>query len=327
MNVELLLKYIIKKTTNAENQQIEAWLNDSEKNRAYLNEIKTGFEKERAISGYEMADHEIEEGWQHVKVKVHERQALIKSNQKRPGYFWFTRIAAVLIIGLILGIAYRLIVLEGTSVVYKTHQTQASEKQAVTLMDGTKVWLNENSTIHFPEIFEQDRRLVKLEGEGYFEVQRDVERPFIVQLGDIEVAVLGTSFNINQNNPENVKVTVSSGKVAVYTENKNQYVELAKEEIGVYDKQGDELNEGKNTDLNFLSWKTGVLIFKRASMGQIVKDLERHYKLEITCAAEIRQKFTFNGTFDNQPIENVLEVLEAVLDVNIEHRQESIHIK
>src|SRR5690606_7625428 len=90
------------------------------------------------------------------------------------------------------------------------------EVKELLLSDGTKVWVNANSRLKYPKRFENDKREIVLEGEAFFKVKRDEQRPFIISSKGIRTTVLGTSFNISSYaGDEEVKVTVISGKVAV----------------------------------------------------------------------------------------------------------------
>jgi transmembrane sensor len=111
---------------------------------------------------------------------------------------------------------------ESEVVVYKTKKTRRGEKLTLMLPDGSKVKLNSESSLKYPTSF-GDQREVSMEGEVYFEVERDSLKPFIVKTGEVNTEVLGTSFNINYSLGDSmVQVAVTSGKVAVTSQHVNE---------------------------------------------------------------------------------------------------------
>ena len=330
MSIEFLIKYLMQQTSEAENQQVENWLKTNEKNQAYLDELRVGFEKE--APQITLTDDEVAQDWQKVKAKLREKKAqpptLEKSNSRNIRRVWITRVAAVVLIGLAIGLIYQNFTRnQSNTQKLLTIQAKQLNKQIMVLADGTKVWLNRGSRLHYPKVFDATQRQVRLEGEGYFEVKKDENRPFIVQTSKVNIAVLGTSFNIRQQTGLHTKVTVNSGKVAVATPGQKQRVVLIKGEMSDFDVQKGQLTKQTNQDLNYLSWKTGQLVFKNATMEQIVEDLRRHFNVSLDCTPALRQKFSFNGTFQQQSLEQILQVIELTLDVKVSKTGDSILIK
>ncbi|EAY24220.1 FecR family protein [Microscilla marina] len=328
MDIEFLIKYLMKKTSAAETQQVKEWLNSNEKNQTYFVRLKEWYDKEPPLVS--LSDAEVAQDWQKVKAKALDKKEAKDKAQGKTRRLWVTRIAAAVVV---LGVAFGLIYFgslrpQPTPVAYtQSKSAQSLNKKAWVLEDGTKVWLNKNARIYFPEKFDDNRRMVRLEGEGFFEVKRDEKRPFTVQTNGVDVRVLGTSFNIYQKDSTHTKVTVNSGKVAVATKDGAQRVELVKGEASNFNAQNASLSKALNRDLNYLAWKTGALVFKKATMEQIVADLQRHYQVNISCAPALRQQFGFNGTFKDQPLKEVLQVLEATLEVKVVYDRNAIFIK
>ncbi|HAS40934.1 MAG TPA: hypothetical protein DCS93_10660 [Microscillaceae bacterium] len=324
MSIEFLIKYLMQQTSEVENKQVEDWLQTSEKNQTYLNELRGWFEKD--APQIHLTDEEIALDWQKVKAQVKTPKKTTKT--RKMGRWWITRIAAVILIGLAIGLIYTNLSgnEQGSQNMIAT-DAQKLKQQALVLADGSKVWLNEGSRLHYPPQFGQKQRLVRLEGEGFFEVQRDEARPFKIQTGKLNVTVLGTSFNIRQQGNTSTQVMVSSGKVAVATQDQKQRVELIKGDMSNFDVQNGKLTKQINRDLNYLSWKTNTLVFKKATMGQIVADLSRHFKVSVNCTPALRQKFSFNGTFKQQSLDKILQVIELTLDVQISKQGNSILIR
>lgn len=329
MSIEFLIKYLMRQTSEVENKQVENWLEISQKNQVYLNELRGWFEKD--APQIHLTDQEIAQDWQKVKARAKTPpQEAEKSTHKtrKMARWWITRVAAVLVIGLAIGLIYTNLSNKGQgSQRLITTNAQKLSKRALELADGSKVWLNAGSRLHYPEKFSQNQRLVRLEGEGFFEIKRDESRPFKVQTKALQVTVLGTSFNIRQQGNTSTQVTVNTGKVAVATQDQKQRVELVRGERSDFNLQSKQLTKQTNQDLNYLAWKTNTLVFKKATMEQIVLDLSRHFKVAVDCTPQLRKKFSFNGTFKRQSLDEILQVIELTLDVKAIKNGQTILIK
>lgn len=175
---------------------------------------------------------------------------------------------------------------DGTAVVEKTDVQQATlstprkGEYRIVLPDGSKVWLNAESEISYPTVFQGNERLVKLKGEAYFEVNHDPAHPFIVQSSGQRVKVLGTSFNINAYpNEAYVITTLTSGRIDLQHTTKNTHKILSPGQQAVL---GDDLFRLQKVDVQlFTAWKDGKFRFKGASLQEVLRQLERWYDIEV----------------------------------------------
>jgi transmembrane sensor len=195
-----------------------------------------------------------------------------------------------------------------TEVSYHTLTVPAGCKMVqLMLADGTTVWLNNTSTLKYPTAFTGPGRKVELTGEAYFEVKHDATKPFEVLTKDMTVHVLGTSFNISAYNDDaNSQVALVQGSVALLAgSNQKQLVpgELATFETGKLS------ISSVNTD-EYTSWRKGYLIFKQASLEQIVKQLSRYYGEHITIDIQALNHETFSGRLDLQ--NNIEQIMQIV---------------
>ena len=140
------------------------------------------------------------------------------------------------------------------------------------LPDHSVVWLNAGSTLRYPTTFKKDNRLVELKGEAYFEVQADKDRPFYVNTPNgLSVYVYGTKFNVAAYEDDNyIETVLEKGKVNVITPDQETIV-LAPGEQLLYDKQSQQLKKNKVDVYGKIAWKDGKLIFRNASLEEILK--------------------------------------------------------
>jgi transmembrane sensor len=179
----------------------------------------------------------------------------------------------------------------------------------------------------YPKKFKRDVRNIKLSGEGFFEVTHVPAKPFIINAADrANVEVLGTSFNINAvPEGEYVSVQVVEGKVAFYA-----IGQLDSKKILEKDDQA-ELQNGiielnTKTNMNFLSWKTGILHFNQEAIEDVIDLLEKHYNREILLDVSVDKQLKFTSTIDNEELDSVLEELSLVLGISYSYQESTVII-
>ncbi len=188
-----------------------------------------------------------------------------------------------------------------------------------TLPDGTKITLNSNTTIHYPNKFAASERTLKLNGEAYFEVTPDKNKPFIISAGDVRIAVLGTSFYVNTNaENDNIEVILTEGKVAVYYSSRpSEKVIMTPGDKVEVSTMKNKISKSKNENENYISWKTKKLIFNNSSLNYIVNSLNKVYKSNIVITDRKLDNCRLTATFENQSLDAVLNVIKETLDLNI----------
>lgn len=186
----------------------------------------------------------------------------------------------------------------------------------IILPDGTKVWMNAESTLSFPFSFEAGVRMVELQGEGYFEVAKDKTRPFKVLSGNQVVEVYGTHFNIN-NYPEEKRVitTLLEGSVGVSDLKSGKHLMLRPGQQAVLaNENGLSLAPGKIEEA--VAWKEGYFLFEHEELGSIMRKVSRWYDIETQFKNEDLKHLRFAGSIDRfDQLEDVLRMLEFTGEV------------
>lgn len=180
----------------------------------------------------------------------------------------------------------------------------------ITLSDGTKVWLNSDTKMRYPMQFSSDTRLVRLDGEGYFEVSKDKERPFIVDSEGQQIRVLGTHFNVNTYQDEpNYVTSLLEGAVQVKNK-KSQQVSLLKpgEKTLLY---GNNIDVTAANVYEDVAWKEGDFVFVNENISSVLRKLGRWYDIEIVYQTK-PSNLHFSGIVSkSQNVNTILEMLEA----------------
>ncbi len=182
-------------------------------------------------------------------------------------------------------------------------------KRQITLPDGTTVWLRQNAKLEFPAKFDDAQRLVKLDGEAYFEVAHRERQPFRIELpGKGNVEVLGTRFNVRANN-EATSILVRDGKVRYTPDQKSKGVLLTGGDKAVFQPEQAEIRLSKVRTFNELAWQTGGLEFVRTPLNDVISDLEVFYDVAIKLQNTEMGQCLHTAPLTNQPIDEVLNSL------------------
>ncbi|WP_165731454.1 FecR family protein [Polaribacter sp. 20A6] len=185
---------------------------------------------------------------------------------------------------------------------------------ALILSDGTEVHLNAGTTLKYPVNFlNGQNRQVFLTGEAFFKVSKDIEHPFIVESNDLNIRVLGTSFNVSSySENKNISTVLVEGAVRLYgkdelySEEKSKLLQPGKK--AEWDKENQKITIQKVNTSFYTSWIDGTLVIEKLRFPEIIKRLERHYNIKIINNNKELDNQVFTATFQ---VENIQEVLES----------------
>ncbi len=203
--------------------------------------------------------------------------------------------------------------------VFNTINVPRGGEYKLTLADGTRVYLNSMTVLKYPVQFSSDKREVELIGEAYFEVKKNAEKPFVVKTKEMEVTVLGTSFNVNAyEESKNSVTTLVEGKVKLTHPLTGDERILSPNQQAVMDNlSGDFLLKEVDVSL-FTSWKDGQLIFYDMSLEDIMILLTRWYSAKVFYQNPEVKNLRFSGSLDKyDDIDKFLDIIEATQKVNV----------
>ncbi|MFW9613745.1 MAG: FecR family protein, partial [Macellibacteroides fermentans] len=239
------------------------------------------------------------------------------------------RVAAIVLITLSLNAVYQHYVADNKELAMSIVSVPAGQRTNVTLPDGTNVWLNARTTIRFPEKFSTRNRTVELMGEGYFDVVKDKERPFIVKTDKYSIEVLGTKFDVEAYpDEEKFVTTLMQGSVKLTSQASPSHQVTLKPEHKATLKDG-RLEVSKVTDFNPYRWKEGLISFKDEPFLTIMKDLEKYYGFKIIINNQDVLKYSYTGSFrQTDGVDYALRVLQN--DISFSYKKDNetqiIHI-
>jgi ferric-dicitrate binding protein FerR (iron transport regulator) len=193
-------------------------------------------------------------------------------------------------------------------------------KSTIELEDGSKIWLNADSKLQYPEVFTGNTREVYLNGEAFFEVAKNPARPFIIHLANGTVRVLGTSFNIRAyDNEKVVETSVATGKVAFIPKKQKSTQTLDTFFITPNNKVRYTLEEElvdvvPTTASEDKAWTEGRLTFKDMALEEIAIELERNFGKKVTFLDEAPKHYRLTGSFQNNSLDEIMYYLTQTKD-------------
>jgi len=220
----------------------------------------------------------------------------------------FIKIAAAAMILLSLGTVSLYFAAMNKQIIVTTANDQKNLK--VSLPDGSDIFLNRNTELIYRANFGKSGRHVALSGEAFFEISPDPSKPFTAYAGKASIEAIGTSFNIITNNPDSaVEVYVETGKVMLSDNTRTRNIVLDPGYVGTMDTKlsGKILNENPN----YISWKTGKLVFDRQRLEIVFKDLKLVYDMDIIADDPEILDETWTSSIDNQSQETIIRLICA----------------
>jgi ferric-dicitrate binding protein FerR (iron transport regulator) len=243
-----------------------------------------------------------------------------KEKEKKAVYHHWIRYAAAIFVSVILtwtvfhfSARQHIEMKEVAEIHYEEFTAPAGQRALLKLQDGTTVWLNARTTIRYPNRFSKDERRVELDGEAFFEVKANKDKPFIVSTEIMSVRVTGTKFNVfAYRGSEEFSTSLTEGAVTVFDlRNVRSSIELKPNERAVL--KGGRLGKETFHDMNFLLWKEGIYAFDNVPFREIAKKLELYYDVTIVVKNKELENYPFNGKFRQRDgIESVLKTLMKI---------------
>ncbi|MGZ2370684.1 FecR family protein [Ancylomarina sp. YFZ004] len=302
---EVVLQNVLQGSASAaQEKELNEWLQASDANKALFEKMKQIWSASKQLNEFSEIDKKAD--WKKIQAKR-------RAKKKRLGP-WLKYAAAAVMITMGVSLIY---LHENTAGFGKIAQTKTKQEQSELLLaDGTKVYLNKNSKLIYPKEFGTDKRLVKLQGEAFFDVKPNPNKPFIIESGEAIIKVLGTSFNVYNKADNSTELSVRTGKVSLKSKkHRDQELVLVKGDVGLL--RNHKVIKLKSKFKNQDSWRTRALKFHQAPLTLVLKDLEKHYHVKFENRNQKIKDLEITLAFDNEEIEKVIHQLELLLQVKI----------
>ncbi len=325
MTKQEIKQYLEGKTSVAEAQKVRDWLSDSTNDsalRKMLGEIWA--DSEITVHGQKPDFEQMLKG---VSYRIHSgtQQNKPKLSLKRQFIEGWMKAAAVLFIPLFLLTAY---LLSGrfqqgdveTHVNLREVYTKPGTRTQIELPDGTMVWLNDGTTIKYPEQFTEKERVVFLDGEAYFEVKSNPKEPFIVENSMMKTRVTGTHFNLNAYSADRFfEATLLEGRIELFAQAK--HIDLSPGQQLQYNVSQNIFQRKDVRSDDAAAWIHGKLVFHNEKLDVVINKLSRWYNVDIQLSDALLRDYDLTYTLQNEKLEQSLNYISQVLPIKYSYSE------
>lgn len=312
--MENKINYIIARVLSGESSSddiisLSEWLNEDEKNREEFRRLKTYWDAEVAFNHYVSPSVSADKLLEDIN---------IKDKRTKRAQLWKRYVPLIAAATLLFFFSTAFFLYHTNNQVSEYYTLLTDEhKSDFAMEDGTVITLNKNSRLTYSDKFGKNTRDVKLEGEAYFEVAKDPDKPFQVEMNGASITVLGTHFNVKADTEsDNITATLVEGSIRF--EGAEQKIVMTPHQQLTFNRSTKKVDV-KHVDTEvFTSWKDGLLKYKSISIVELVEELKNVYQVQIQIDDEelMKPTVTVSGTFSReQSIEQILKVISRSLPI------------
>ena len=317
-HTELIIGYLQNNLTQEETDCFYNWVNESASNKELFFEIKAMYDAGLPLS----TPLETSESWGRLLNKK-------KNSQSRRFNLWYqiSTYAAVALLAVAISSMYFLFFHEEDNSLYSKYiGGDGLEADVVELPDGTHISLGSKTTFHYDKDYGKDKRIVYLEGEAYFDVAKQKDKPFIVKTKEQDIEALGTKFNVMAYPLDSLVITtLLEGSVQLKTMNFPERTIMRPNQQLIYNRNTKQASLFHVNARPFTSWTTGYYYFYEQSLKAILDRLSHVYGMQFTVNSEILNQRTFTGTFyRGQSIKDIMEIVN--LSIPIKYKIDDRHV-
>lgn len=305
------MTYLLGEANAEEIRLVDEWLAANPENGNYYDQLKQVWEKSKLIAASSSIDTNAAWNRFQARTQVHK----VKSRNSL-----FLRIAATVIF--VIGAAMLGLYLNDQYGNTPQMAVSTLEKTLIdTLPDGSVVTLNKKSSISYPKKFKGNTRKIQLKGEAFFNVSPDKTKPFVIDVKDIQVEVVGTSFNIRENK-ESTSVIVETGIVKV-TKAGNTITLTAGEMMEIID-SGKIINKSKSPDKLYNYYRSKQFVCEDTPLWKLVQVLNEAYDSEIVITRSELRDLKINTTFNDASLDEILSVIHETFLITVTKKDNRI---
>lgn len=313
---DLLIKYIVGEADAAEQEQVRQWIAADPLNRQAYDRLYTIWENSKTPAAGKEPD--IDRAWEHFVAKRADHTAAPMSMRKGGAWKRVAAVAAVLLVLLCGGLWY---LNTTTGLEYRTEALA----EVLTLPDQSTITLNRNSRLSCARAFNRKDRTVNLEGEAFFDVAKNPEKPFIIHVKDIDVRVVGTSFNI-RSGKDLTEIAVESGIVKVMRKDK-VYTLTAQDKLTLRNGQEDaEVTHIQNQLYQY--YRTNMFVCERTPLSQLVQGLSDAYGVPIDIQNPLLEQQHLTSKYPRtDSVEPILQKVALTLNARLIRQEKGYILK
>lgn len=343
MKLDTIIKYI-EGTINAdEKKEIEVWFSVDPENKQYVKKVEKIWFAVDELKNLSKID--VNRDWNIIEKRISKKDAGVDFSFgfKRMEFPEWSRIAVVFVFGVVFASLFFYLMqdsLQNSQMAYKPYEISAPDghRSNITLSDGTRIIINAGSRILLPHEYDLVKREIWLDGEAFFEVANDSKKPFFVHTFNLNVKVVGTTFNVRAYSGEGIiETTLLNGEVvltrkeeqqdnkagvtlnpnhkAIFINSRDAKITAEIRKEFEFLRPGEILISGLINPESAISWTKGKLIFEDEYLDVIVQRLERYYGVEIRIENEELKNLKYTGTLKNVSVESTLKALQLTTSI------------
>jgi len=318
---DLLVKYLLGETSPDDNARVEAWLAADPANRHFYNHFQLIWRESRHLNdNFNATDEQTDTAWQKFRQRIHQ-PAQLQAVKEVPGRnylpIWAKVAAAVFLLASITGIIYLI-----ESHTPDRQFASTTVPLTDTLPDGSLITLNKRSDIRYPANF-KEQRTVHLQGEAFFKIAPNKEKPFKVYTDNITITVLGTSFNV-RNKENTTEIIVESGLIRV-TDSLHDVLVHPSEKLILHRGDTSLTKEGTTSQL-YKYYRTREFVCDNTPLPQLAASLEEAYDVKIVVDPSLRQ-LRINTVFSNQSLDQIINIIQETFGISVKRSDGQITLQ
>lgn len=317
INDDLLVKHLLGEATGEEQAEVAVWMHETEANRKYYDELKQVWDNSKQLAAKSTVDENA--AWARFQQRVAVADQPVRKTIPLGGKTNWMRVAAILVL-FVGGLWMANYLVSGTTATLHANNEVITE----TLPDGTIVTLNKGAVLKYNSRMSGDTRKVTLEGEAFFDVTPDKNKPFVITADEARIKVVGTSFNVRTSEAK-TEVIVETGVVEV-SKNKNAVTLLPNEKATVLQSSAVPVKEEVD-DVLYNYYRTKELVCRNTPLWRLADVLNDAYNVSITIADARVKNMEITTTFKNESLDSILDVISRTLNVQVEKSGKYIVIR
>ncbi|MBS2211779.1 FecR domain-containing protein [Carboxylicivirga mesophila] len=324
----LMVRFFDKTATDDELQKLSEWLKESDENKQLFNEFNESYQfADISVKGW---IYDTDANWKQIKNRIQSKQNSGKIRMLTSRQYNWLSVAAIITLLLMVGSMARLLMNQSQNEFNNQKLSviaPSGQKSQVVLQDGTKVWLNSDTELTYKYDVDDNKRIVTLDGEAFFDVAKDKERPFIVQTDGIDLVVYGTRFNVHSYKDERIiETTLEEGSVGVKVHASGKEWLMKPGQQCIYNKELQAV-EMEETNVSFYTaWTNDKLIFDDNTFIEVVRKLERWYGVQIELDEELFTSERFTLTITHESLTEVMELIKVVAPIQYTINERNVRI-
>lgn len=313
--IQLLERFMRGETCAEEEKLLKEWFRSAPARK----EIETYYSgRWAAAEGADMDPSRKEEVLARITREIKEREDIPVIPAQRRNSFMRTWLpyAAVFILAFGLGLSALFMQHPGSPLQEFTVSVAKGQRSNLLLPDGTKVWVNSHTEIRYDNEYGIRNRKIVLKGEAFFEVEKNEELPFVVNAEEVDIQVLGTTFNLKAY-PEDDEIiaTLFTGSIKGVVGDKE--FTISPRQHLTYDRLRKVMQVSESENVNYISmWRDNELAFMDETLEEVAKILNRMYNIEVVILSEKIKSYRFSGVIKNNSLDNVIEIISLTAPIS-----------